>query len=64
MVLGIITDMAQELDKPPSFEEVQNVVWACGSDKAPQPDRFYFKFIKRIWDLLQFDILFIKFLAH
>lgn len=30
-----------------SFEEVWNAICGCGGDKAPGPDGFNFKFIKR-----------------
>ncbi|XP_022028823.1 uncharacterized protein LOC110929940 [Helianthus annuus] len=32
---------------------VQDAVWACGSDRAPGPDGFSFKFIKRFWEQLK-----------
>ncbi|GJQ96973.1 cytochrome P450 CYP72A219-like protein [Tanacetum coccineum] len=39
-----------------SIDEIKDVVWDCGSDKAPGPDGFTFAFVKRYWDLLKSDI--------
>nr|GEU30763.1 RNA-directed DNA polymerase, eukaryota [Tanacetum cinerariifolium] len=39
-----------------SLDEVKNVVWECGSNKAPGPDGFSFAFIKKYWDLMKMDI--------
>nr|GEU53840.1 putative RNA-directed DNA polymerase, eukaryota [Tanacetum cinerariifolium] len=33
-----------------------DVMWNCGSDKAPGPDGFTFAFVKRYWELLKTDI--------
>lgn len=30
-----------------TLEEIKSVVWACGSDKAPEPDGFTLKIIKK-----------------
>ncbi|GJY64199.1 putative RNA-directed DNA polymerase, eukaryota, reverse transcriptase zinc-binding domain protein [Tanacetum coccineum] len=40
-----------------TMDEVKNVVWECGSDKAPGPNGFTFSFVKRYWDILRLDIL-------
>nr|GEV11277.1 hypothetical protein [Tanacetum cinerariifolium] len=39
-----------------SLDEVKNVVWECGSNKAPGSDGFSFAFIKKYWDLMKMDI--------
>ncbi|KAL6554937.1 hypothetical protein OROGR_006195 [Orobanche gracilis] len=39
-----------------SVVEIKNAVWACGGEKAPGPDGFSFKFLKRFWSLLKDDI--------
>ncbi|GJU97701.1 putative RNA-directed DNA polymerase, eukaryota, reverse transcriptase zinc-binding domain protein [Tanacetum coccineum] len=39
-----------------SIYEIKDVVWDCGSDKAPSLDGFTFAFVKRYWDLLKSDI--------
>nr|GEU51878.1 RNA-directed DNA polymerase, eukaryota [Tanacetum cinerariifolium] len=45
------------LETPVSLEEVKNVVWDCGSFKAPSPDGFSFAFVKKYWDDIKVDIL-------
>ncbi|GJX96216.1 RNA-directed DNA polymerase, eukaryota, reverse transcriptase zinc-binding domain protein [Tanacetum coccineum] len=37
--------------------EVWNAVCGCGSDKAPGPDGFNFKYIKRFWGIIKEDVL-------
>ncbi|GKD86312.1 putative RNA-directed DNA polymerase, partial [Tanacetum coccineum] len=37
--------------------EIKDAVWDCGSDKAPGPDGFTFKFLKKHWNLLEYDII-------
>ncbi|GKA16184.1 hypothetical protein Tco_0695931 [Tanacetum coccineum] len=37
-------------------EEIKKAVWDCGSDRAPGPDGFTFKFITSFWDLLEADV--------
>lgn len=37
--------------------EIKDAVWSCGSEKAPGPDGFTFKFLKRFWLLLKEDIV-------
>ncbi|GKD97373.1 RNA-directed DNA polymerase, eukaryota, reverse transcriptase zinc-binding domain protein, partial [Tanacetum coccineum] len=32
-------------------------VWACGSDKAPGPDEFSFRFLRRFWDDFQTEVV-------
>ncbi|GJU50490.1 hypothetical protein Tco_1220045 [Tanacetum coccineum] len=38
-----------------SLDEINAVVWDCGSDKAVGSDGFSFSFVKRYWELLGFD---------
>ena len=45
------------LESKITTEEIKNAIWACGSEKAPGPDGFTFKFLKRQWDLIQGDII-------
>ncbi|XP_022024124.1 uncharacterized protein LOC110924424 [Helianthus annuus] len=40
-----------------SKQEIKEVVWACGSDRAPGPNGFLFKFIKRFWAQLENNIV-------
>lgn len=56
---------AQSLESPFSHEEIKVAVWACGSDKAPRPDGFSFKFIKSHWSFLGADIInYVKHFEH
>lgn len=44
------------LESLPTRREVKDVVWACGTDKAPGFNGFNFKFIRGMWDDLEVDI--------
>ncbi|GJQ90864.1 hypothetical protein Tco_0002003 [Tanacetum coccineum] len=50
-------DKVQLLDTPFSIFEIKDVVLDCGSDKAPGPDGFTFKFLKKHRNLLEHDII-------
>ncbi|GJZ65073.1 RNA-directed DNA polymerase, eukaryota [Tanacetum coccineum] len=45
------------LECPITSQEIKNAVWDCGGDKAPGPDGFSFKLIKKHWNLLGDDII-------
>ncbi|KAJ0495115.1 putative RNA-directed DNA polymerase [Helianthus annuus] len=45
------------LVEPFSATEIKGAVWDCGGDKAPGPDGFNFRFIKRFWDILGADFV-------
>jgi hypothetical protein len=45
------------LDQPFSIQEIKDAIWSCGGEKAPGPDGFSFKFIKKHWNLLSSDII-------
>ena len=45
------------LELPLSREEIKRAVWSCGNDKAPGPDGFNFRFIKRFWNTVEDDIV-------
>lgn len=47
----------EELQNEVSREEIKTAVWSCGSDKAPGPDGFSFRFIKKYWAILESDIV-------
>ncbi|KAL7604801.1 uncharacterized protein LOC111915298 [Lactuca sativa] len=47
---------SSSIEDPFMPEEIKEVIWACGGDKAPDPDGFTFDFIKNSWDLLKGDI--------
>ncbi|KAJ0478339.1 putative RNA-directed DNA polymerase [Helianthus annuus] len=36
-----------------SEKEIKDAIWECGGDKAPGPDGFTFKFVKRFWEELK-----------
>ncbi|KAJ0443306.1 putative RNA-directed DNA polymerase [Helianthus annuus] len=54
------------LIRPFSLLEIKDAVWECDGDKAPGPDGFNFKFLKRCWNGLQgnFVKLFEEFYAN
>ncbi|GJU81563.1 putative RNA-directed DNA polymerase, eukaryota, reverse transcriptase zinc-binding domain protein, partial [Tanacetum coccineum] len=39
-----------------TLEEIKDVVWSCGGDRAPGPDGFLFKFVKTYWEMMKNDI--------
>ncbi|KAJ0936414.1 putative RNA-directed DNA polymerase [Helianthus annuus] len=51
----LAVDEAASLIIPFSKEEIKSAVFECGADKAPGPDGFNFKFIKRYWSLFEND---------
>lgn len=53
----ISADQSDLLEAVPSREEIKNVVWACGIDKAPGFDGYNFKFIREMWDVIQDEIV-------
>ena len=38
-------------------DEINGVVWDCGSEKSSGPDGLNFKFIKEFWQLLKPDVI-------
>ncbi|XP_022027924.1 uncharacterized protein LOC110929112 isoform X1 [Helianthus annuus] len=54
--LATITESEAELLIAPfSNSEIKDAIWECDGDRAPGPDGFNFKFIKRCWVGLQDD---------
>ncbi|GJT75705.1 putative RNA-directed DNA polymerase, eukaryota, reverse transcriptase zinc-binding domain protein [Tanacetum coccineum] len=45
------------LERSFSREEIKQVVWDCGGDRAPGPDGFTFKFFTFFWDLIENDVV-------
>ncbi|GJW29125.1 transposase, MuDR, MULE transposase domain protein [Tanacetum coccineum] len=45
------------LDAQFTNKEIKYAVWSCGGEKAPGPDGFTFKFIKRFWDTMGNDFI-------
>ncbi|GJU14825.1 putative RNA-directed DNA polymerase [Tanacetum coccineum] len=56
-IIKIPRDDATCLEVPFFEKEVWDTVCGCGSDKAPGPDGFNFKYIKRFWDVIKVDVL-------
>ncbi|KAJ0519996.1 putative RNA-directed DNA polymerase [Helianthus annuus] len=48
---------ASSLICPFSLTEIKDAVWDCHGDRAPGPDGFNFKFIKRCWSGLEADFV-------
>ncbi|XP_021980428.1 uncharacterized protein LOC110876569 [Helianthus annuus] len=48
---------ANILVEPFSLMEIKEAIWSCVGDRAPGPDGFNFKFIKKHWDMFQGDFL-------
>ncbi|GJX31521.1 RNA-directed DNA polymerase, eukaryota, reverse transcriptase zinc-binding domain protein, partial [Tanacetum coccineum] len=49
--------LAVDLEREVSKEEVKRAVWDCGTDKAPGPDGFTFGFYRRFWNLIECDVV-------
>ncbi|KAJ0780983.1 putative RNA-directed DNA polymerase [Helianthus annuus] len=45
------------LEAPFTVEEIKTAIWECDGDKAPGPDGFNFKFIKRCWSGFRADFV-------
>ncbi|GJZ18718.1 hypothetical protein Tco_0554841, partial [Tanacetum coccineum] len=45
------------LDRTITPQEIKDAIWDCGGDKAPGPDGFTFKFIKKHWEIIKDDII-------
>nr|GEV43321.1 hypothetical protein [Tanacetum cinerariifolium] len=56
MVPKLLVDDAASLELPFSKKEVWDMVCNCGGNKAPGPDGFNFKYIKRFWDIIKGDV--------
>lgn len=50
------------LEESFDLQEIINAIWECGNDKAPGPDGFSFKFIKKFWSIIQDDVM--RFVKH
>ncbi|GJT58097.1 RNA-directed DNA polymerase, eukaryota, partial [Tanacetum coccineum] len=53
----ISVEQQEFLECDVSNEEIKKAVWNCGSDRAPGPDGFTFKFFKTFWDVIQNDVV-------
>ncbi|GJT43273.1 putative RNA-directed DNA polymerase, eukaryota [Tanacetum coccineum] len=56
--IGKITkEEARDLEKDFNKNEVLEAIRGCGGDKAPGPDGFNFKFIRKFWNVIKPDLL-------
>ncbi|GJX39368.1 hypothetical protein Tco_0252671 [Tanacetum coccineum] len=53
----ISEDEARNLEKVLDEKEVWDAISGCGADKAPRPDGFNFKFIKKFWEVIKSDLM-------
>ncbi|GKA62192.1 reverse transcriptase domain, reverse transcriptase zinc-binding domain protein [Tanacetum coccineum] len=53
----IFVDDAQRLEMVFSENEVWEAIRRCGEDKAPGPNGFNFKFIRKTWEIIKLDLL-------
>ncbi|GJV07951.1 RNA-directed DNA polymerase, eukaryota [Tanacetum coccineum] len=53
----IEVDEANMLEKRFNEKEVWDAVSGCGGDKAPGPDGFNFRFIRKAWDIIKTDLM-------
>ncbi|GJW07864.1 RNA-directed DNA polymerase, eukaryota, reverse transcriptase zinc-binding domain protein [Tanacetum coccineum] len=49
-------EQRNELESEVSNEEIKQAVWDCGTEKAPGPDGFTFRFYRRFWYLIENDV--------
>ncbi|GKU91023.1 hypothetical protein SLEP1_g4952 [Rubroshorea leprosula] len=50
-----------KMNTPFSEDEIKAAVWDCECSKAPGPDRFNFRFVRREWETIKGDVIgFIK----
>nr|GEZ35681.1 nucleotide-binding alpha-beta plait domain-containing protein [Tanacetum cinerariifolium] len=50
------SDQILDLELEVSKDEVNRAVWECGTDKAPRPDGFTFRFFRQFWYLVEKDV--------
>nr|GEV86550.1 putative RNA-directed DNA polymerase, eukaryota, reverse transcriptase zinc-binding domain protein [Tanacetum cinerariifolium] len=48
---------ARRLEREFSEKEVWEEIQGCGGDKAPGPDGFNFKFIRKMWEIIKSDLI-------
>ncbi|GKB58706.1 cytochrome P450, partial [Tanacetum coccineum] len=51
-----LNDLKQK-SRPFTSSKIKDAIWDCEGEKAPGPDGFTFKFIKKYWYLLESDII-------
>ncbi|GKB46521.1 RNA-directed DNA polymerase, eukaryota [Tanacetum coccineum] len=53
---SLSSDHQRELESKVTNDEIKKAVWDCGTDKAPGPDGFTFRFYRRFWYLIESDV--------
>lgn len=53
----IAKEDATLLEKPFTEQEVWDAISGCGGDKAPGPDGFNFKFIRKMWEIIKPELI-------
>lgn len=48
---------AEYIESTILLDQVKAVVWAYGGYRAPGPDRFTFKFVKKFWSIISEDVM-------
>ncbi|GJW43033.1 RNA-directed DNA polymerase, eukaryota, reverse transcriptase zinc-binding domain protein [Tanacetum coccineum] len=57
MFQKISIDQNADLESDVSLEEIKKAVWECGTNKSPGPDGFSFEFIRKYWNIIQYDVV-------
>ncbi|GKF84389.1 hypothetical protein Tco_0249287, partial [Tanacetum coccineum] len=47
---------SNEMENEVSNEEIKRAVWDCGTEKAPGPDGYTFRFYRHFWYLIENDV--------
>ncbi|GKA33567.1 RNA-directed DNA polymerase, eukaryota [Tanacetum coccineum] len=50
------SDQRSFLERDVTNAEIKKAVWECGTDKAPGPDGFSFRFFRHFWYLVDVDV--------
>ncbi|GJX36457.1 hypothetical protein Tco_0248014, partial [Tanacetum coccineum] len=56
-VAKLSEDEAKSLEVVIEEKEIWDAVWHCGSDKAPGPHGFNFKYLKKFWEIIKCDLV-------
>jgi hypothetical protein len=44
------------LERPVSMEETKESIWDCDGSKSSRPDGFNFKFFRKVWNFICYDL--------
>lgn len=53
----ILGDLAMEIERPFSEEEIHNTVFGMDDSKAPAPNGFSMLFFQECWDMIKEDLI-------